>query len=383
MTKLESITKGTYLSGLIPNQTVEVIDVIWHGSDTIEITFKNSLGNVNNEILYRDSESSIELVKGSAPWSFNANSELFKLASEAYRIRLAYIFDPMMAVHTSMLEPLPHQITAVYDSMLSRQPLRFILADDPGSGKTIMAGLLIKELSIRDDVKRCLVVCPGVLAEQWQDEMYQRFQLPFEIMTNDKIAASRSGNWFMDENFIIARLDKLSRDEELQDKLKVTDWDLVVVDEAHKMSASFFGGEVKYTKRYHLGQLLSKITRHYLLMTATPHNGKEEDFQLFLALIDEDRFEGRFRNGVHTVDVSDIMRRLLKEQLVKFDGKPLFPERIAITVPYKLSDAEERLYTDVTNYNVKRNVRIYTKINLDRRDAYRDYYQFSYSSSNL
>ena len=350
MTKLESITKGTYLSGLIPNQTVEVIDVIWHGSDTIEITFKNSLGNVNNEILYRDSESSIELVKGSAPWSFNANSELFKLASEAYRIRLAYIFDPMMAVHTSMLEPLPHQITAVYDSMLSRQPLRFILADDPGSGKTIMAGLLIKELSIRDDVKRCLVVCPGVLAEQWQDEMYQRFQLPFEIMTNDKIAASRSGNWFMDENFIIARLDKLSRDEELQDKLKVTDWDLVVVDEAHKMSASFFGGEVKYTKRYHLGQLLSKITRHYLLMTATPHNGKEEDFQLFLALIDEDRFEGRFRNGVHTVDVSDIMRRLLKEQLVKFDGKPLFPERIAITVPYKLSDAEERLYTDVTNY---------------------------------
>lgn len=350
MAILENITKGTYVNGIIPNQMVEVIDAVWHGTDVIEITFKDNLGNPNNEILYRDNEHNLEIVTASAPWSFNASSEKFKLISEAYRIRLAYIFDPMMAIHTSIIEPLPHQITAVYDSMLPRQPLRYILADDPGAGKTIMAGLLIKELAIRGDVKRCLIVCPGVLAEQWQDELFQKFQLPFEILTNDKSNSSKTGNWFNEENFVIARLDKLSRDEDLQEKLKVTDWDLVIVDEAHKMSASFFGGEVKFTKRYRLGQLLSRQTRHFLLMTATPHNGKEEDFQLFLALIDSDRFEGRFRDGVHTVDVSDIMRRLLKEQLVKFDGKPLFPERIAITVPYQLTSDEERLYVEVTNY---------------------------------
>ncbi|MBW7889512.1 MAG: DEAD/DEAH box helicase, partial [Chitinophagaceae bacterium] len=350
MAKLEDITKGAYLTGIIPNQTIEVVDVVWHGGDVIEITFKDALGAPNNQILYRDSESSIEVADASTPWSFNGASERFKLVSEAYRIKLAYIFDPMVAIHTSMIEPLPHQITAVYDSMLPRHPLRFVLADDPGAGKTIVAGLLIKELAIRGDVKRCLIVCPGVLAEQWQDELDQKFQLPFEILTNDKINASRTGNWFNEQNLVIARLDKLSRDEDLKEKLRVTDWDLIIVDEAHKMSASFFGGEIKFTKRYRLGQLLSRITRHYLLMTATPHNGKEEDFQLFLALIDGDRFEGKFRDGVHTVDVSDIMRRLLKEQLVKFDGKPLFPERIALTVPYQLSALEEQLYIEVTNY---------------------------------
>ena len=137
----------------------------------------------------------------------------------------------------------------------------------------------------------------------------------------------------------------------MQQKLQAPDagWDLVVCDEAHKLSATFFGSEVKYTKRYRLGQLLSGLTRHFLLMTATPHNGKEQDFQLFLALLDGDRFEGRFRDGVHAADVSDLMRRMVKERLLKFDGKPLFPERIAYTVPYRLS-AAAHLYTAVTDY---------------------------------
>ena len=258
----------------------------------------------------------------------------------------------MLAVHTSLVDPLPHQITAVYEAMLPRQPLRFLLADDPGAGKTIMAGLLIKELIVRGDLQRCLVVCPGSLVDQWQDELYRRFHLPFDILTNDKLEAARTGNWFLENNLVIARLDKLSRDESVQDKLKAPDcrWDLIVCDEAHKMSASFFGGEVKFTKRHKLGQMLSPLTRHFLLMTATPHNGKEEEFQLFMALIDGDRFEGRFRDGVHTADVSDLMRRMVKEKLLKFDGTPLFPERIAYTVPYKLSDGETRLYKEVTEY---------------------------------
>ncbi|MGB4870105.1 MAG: helicase-related protein, partial [Candidatus Promineifilaceae bacterium] len=128
------------------------------------------------------------------------------------------------------------------------------------------------------------------------------------------------------------------------------DWDMVVVDEAHKMSASFWGGEMKVTKRYRLGELLGRISRHFLLMTATPHNGKEEDFQMFLRLIDPDRFEGRFREGVHEVDVSDIMRRMIKEDLRRFDGRPLFPERRAYTVNYQLSTPEQALYDSVTDY---------------------------------
>lgn len=175
-----------------------------------------------------------------------------------------------------MVDALPHQITAVYGEMLPRQPLRFLLADDPGAGKTIMAGLLIKELLIRGDLHRCLIVCPGNLAEQWQDELYQRFQLPFEILTNDKLESARTGNWFAENSMAICRLDKLSRNEDVQAKLLNTDWDLIICDEAHKMSATFFGNEVKYTKRYRLGQLLGQLTRHFLLMTATPHNGKEK-----------------------------------------------------------------------------------------------------------
>ena len=352
MSKLEKLQSGVVVKGIIPTGLVTVVSVKWFGSNAIELTYKDSSGNVNSELLYRSDEPRIEIIKEGRPWSFDGDGALFRLVSEAHRIRLAHLFDPVLAVHTSLVEPLPHQITAVYEAMLPRQPLRFLLADDPGAGKTIMTGLLIKELIVRGDLQRCLVVCPGNLVEQWQDELYRRFQLPFEIMTNDKMEAARTGNWFLENNLVIARLDKLARDEDAQAKLKVPDghWDLVVVDEAHKMSATFFGGEIKYTKRYRLGQLLSRITRHFLLLTATPHNGKEEDFQLFLALLDGDRFEGRFRDGVHQVDVSDLMRRMVKERLVKFDGTPLFPERIAYTVPYKLSDLEARLYKEVTEY---------------------------------
>ena len=350
--RLEELQPRCSVRGVHPEELVTVVTVQWFGSEALELTYKTAAGTVANELLYRHDESRLEIVATGRPWSFDGDGALFRLVSEAQRIRLAYLFDPVLAVHTSVVDPLPHQITAVYEAMLPRQPLRFLLADDPGAGKTIMAGLLIKELIARGDLERCLIVCPGSLAEQWQDEMHQRFHLPFEILTNDKFEAARTRNWFLETNLVIARLDKLSRDEDVQQKLQApaAGWDLVVCDEAHKLSATFFGGEIKYTKRYRLAQLLSSLTRHLLLMTATPHNGKEEDFQLFLALLDGDRFEGRFRDGVHTSDVSDLMRRMVKEQLLKFDGKPLFPERIAHTVPYKLSDEEARLYTAVTDY---------------------------------
>jgi SNF2 family DNA or RNA helicase len=352
MAKLEELKPNAALRGIVPDGLVTVVSVQWYGSEALELTYKTQTGKVANQLLYRHDEPRLEIVEQGRPWSFDGDGALFRLVAEAQRIRLAHLFDPLLAIHTSNVEPLPHQITAVYEAMLQRQPLRFLLADDPGAGKTIMAGLLMKELIARGDLQRCLVVCPGSLAEQWQDELYTRFHLPFEILTNDKLEAARTGNWFAEADLVIARLDKLSRNEDVQAKLAAPDcrWDLIVCDEAHKMSATFFGGEIKYTKRYKLGQLLSGLTRHFLLMTATPHNGKEEDFQLFMALLDGDRFEGRFRDGVHTVDVSDLMRRMTKESLLKFDGKPLFPERRAYTVPYRLSNAEAQLYGEVTNY---------------------------------
>ena len=352
MIKLEELKPNATIRGILTDALVTVISVQWHGSDAVELTYKEPNGRVANTLIFRNDEDRYEMVEEGRPWSFDGDGQQFRLVSEAHRIHLAHLFDPVLAVHTSLVEPLPHQITAVYEEMLPRQPLRFLLADDPGAGKTIMAGLLIKELIARGDLQRCLIVCPGSLAEQWQDELYRRFHLHFDILTNDKLEAARTGNWFLETNLAIARLDKLSRNEDVQEKLQAPDcrWDLIVCDEAHKMSASYYGSEIKFTKRYRLGELLAKNTRHFLLMTATPHNGKEEDFQLFMALLDGDRFEGRFRDGTHVADVSDIMRRMVKENLLKFDGRPLFPERIAYTVPYKLSPLEAQLYSAVTSY---------------------------------
>jgi superfamily II DNA or RNA helicase len=333
MARLEDLTRGAVVKGILPEGLVTVVDVKWHGSAVVELTYKDAAGRLGSELLYRDREPTIDIAVAGRPWSFDGDGALFRLVSEAYRIGLAYLFDPLLAVHTSLVDPLPHQITGVCGEMLTRQPLRFLLADDPGAGKTIMTGLLIKELLIRGDLHRCLIVCPGMLVEQWQDELDRRFHLPFEIMTTEALEAARTGNWFLEHPLAICRLDKLSRDEDVQTTLDQTDWDLIVVDEAHKLSASFFAGEIRATKRYRLAQQLSRLTRHFLLLTATPHNGKDEDFQ-----------------GVHAVDTSDLMRRLVKEQLLTFDGTPLFPERVAATVSYRLSDPEAQLYTQVTDY---------------------------------
>ena len=350
MAKLEEITVGSSVLGIAGNEPVSIVAVQWYGTNVIEITYKNSKGVPGTQLLYRDDEGSIIVQDNSLPWSFDADGGQMRLASEAYRISLAHLFDPYLAVHTSSVEPLPHQISAVYQEMLPRLPLRYVLADDPGAGKTIMTGLFIKELIARGDLKRCLIVSPGSLAEQWQDELFQKFHLRFEILTNDRMESAASGNIFTEVDLCICRLDKLARNDSLQEKLNVSEWDLIVCDEAHKMSATIWGGEVKYTKRFQLGRLLSNITRNFLLLTATPHNGKEDDFHLFLSLIDPERFEGTHGNTQQAVDVSDVMRRLVKEELLKFDGKPLFPERIAYTVNYDLSPLEAQLYTAVTEY---------------------------------
>lgn len=351
MTILDSLAPGKRVRGLAGNSIATIQTVTRYGTDAIELIARDDSGNLIHQLCYRNDEQNLELVEEQLPWTFDGDGELLRLVSEAYRIRLAHLFDPYLAVYASEVDPLPHQITAVYQEMLPRQPLRYVLADDPGAGKTIMTGLYISELLIRGDLKRCLIVCPGSLAEQWQDELYQKFHLRFEILTNDRYESAASGNVFSEINFAIARLDKLARNDDLQEKLKAGgEWDLIVCDEAHKMSASYWGNEIHYTKRHLLGQLLSQLCRHFLLLTATPHNGKESDFQLFMSLIDPDRFEGVPRDGRRVIDISDVMRRLVKEELLTFEGKKLFPERFAHTVRYRLSPLESELYEEVTNY---------------------------------
>jgi superfamily II DNA or RNA helicase len=351
MVKLENINKDSILSGIVQGHSVKIVSVESIGEDAVTVYYRDPEGKLGERMLFRADEPNLDEVKAGRPWSFDANPKDFKLAAEAYRIHLAHLFDPLMAVHSSSIEPLPHQITAVYESMLPRQPLRFVLADDPGAGKTIMAGLLIRELIIRGDVKRCLIVAPGGLVEQWQDELGEKFGLDFDIFSRELVESSRSGDPFKERSQLIARIDQLSRADDLKIKIENTeDWDLIVVDEAHKMSAAWYGSKFEATKRYRLGQLLGSKTRHFLLMTATPHSGKDENFQAFMALLDSDRFYGKVRQGERKVDASDLMRRMIKEELFKFDGTPLFPERKAYTANYKLSGLEAALYSSVTEY---------------------------------
>ena len=348
--RLEDLTHGISLIGIEPSKIVTIVAVVPIAEGAIQVVYKTADGIIKERLLNRADESAIAVATQERPWAFDGDGEAFKLAVEAKRIDLAFLFDPMMAVHTSNVEPLPHQITAVYESMLPRQPLRFVLADDPGAGKTIMAGLYIRELIMRADARRILIVSPGSLVEQWRDEMHEKFGLEFQIFSRELEFASPSGNPFEDHDQLIVRLDQMSRNLESQDKLCLASWDLVIFDEAHKLAAHFYGSKIDATKRFSFAEKIGQHTRHLLLMTATPHNGKEEDFQLFLSLLDSDRFYGKFRDGVHKVDTSDLMRRMVKEELVKFDGTPLFPERKAYTANYKLSDLEVALYESVTSY---------------------------------
>src|SRR3954452_22143765 len=214
---LEDLTPGARVLGVLPDQPVTVVQAEWHGTQALTLTYRDESGHVDHQLLYRGNEVALKIQEPGRAWSFDGDGKLFRLASEALRINLAHLFDPYLAVHTSNLDPLPHQIRAVYGEMLPPQPLRFLLADDPGAGKTIMAGLLIKELIVRGDLNRCMVVAPGGLVEQWQDELGEKFGLEFDVLTRDLVEASRTGNPFAERPLLIARLDMLSRNDELVD----------------------------------------------------------------------------------------------------------------------------------------------------------------------
>ena len=274
----------------------------------------------------------------------------FFLALEAQRIRFAYQFDPLLAVNVSQIDPLPHQIDAVYFHILRRPRIRFLLADDPGAGKTIMAGLLLKELKYRGLVERTLIVVPGHLKYQWLREMKERFDERFTVVDRGVVDATWGQNIWARESQIITSMDFAKRDE-VRTALAEVHWDLVIVDEAHKMAAYRYGDKTKKTQRYRLGEVLSRTSDHLLFLTATPHRGDPENFRLFLDLLEPGFFSSQelLLESVKSGDNPLFLRRL-KEDLRDMYGRPLFPGRVVKTVKYRLSDPEKRLYNAVTQY---------------------------------
>jgi len=283
---------------------------------------------------------------------FTANAEGVFLGLEAYRFRLASLFDPILAMNVSRVDPLPHQIEAVYGYVLKLPRIRFLIADDPGAGKTIMAGLIIKELKLRGLAKRILVVVPGHLKDQWRRELKERFSENFAIVDRHTMDAHFGENVWERENRIITSID-FAKQEHILNSLSSVHWDLVIVDEAHKMSAYRYGEKVNKTARYKLGEVLSRTSEHLLFLTATPHKGDPENFRLFLDLLEPGFFSSQsmLMESIRNRDNPLFIRRL-KEDLRDFEGKPLFLPRHVYTIKFSITDEERELYNELSRYVV-------------------------------
>jgi superfamily II DNA or RNA helicase len=285
---------------------------------------------------------------------FDGDATKFRLGVEAMRLGLAYEYDPYFSLSIARVDPLPHQLEAVYDYFIKLPRIRFLLADDPGAGKTIMAGLLIKELKIRGLIKRTLIVTPANLSFQWQRELKDKFRESFEVVRSDVLRANYGMNPWQEKNQVITSVSWVSRVEDAKESLLRSQWDLIIVDEAHKMSA--YSADKK-TLAYQLGESLSQMTDHYLLMTATPHKGDPENFRLFLSLLDKDVY-----GDIKSLDEAMVKHeapfylRRLKEALVSFPDpdtgivKALFTKRIVHTTPFQIGDDELDLYDQLTRY---------------------------------
>ena len=347
MITIDDLAAGAVVDGLDDGGAV-TLDRVERLAGTATLHWRDRFGVVRSRLLFEDELHRLQVrPQGEDVPSLDADLTLFRRAFAAHRMRDAHLHAPLLAVASAAVEPLPHQLQAVYEQMLPRRPLRFLLADDPGAGKTIMAGLYVRELLARRLVSRCIVVAPGSLVEQWQEELHVKFGLRFAMFDRSLRDGAADGNPFRAAPLVIARVDQLARDKTLLGQLADSTWDLAVVDEAHKLTARYWGQKVVRSKRYELGVALAAASKNFLLMTATPHSGKPQDFQLFLSLLDPDRFTGRVAGEQSTADV---MRRLVKEQLRHLDGRPLFPERRASTVHYELTPVERRLYERVSEY---------------------------------
>src|SRR5881396_1840343 len=291
--------------------------------------------------------------------SYAGDGKLLRLGLQAYALGIAYEFDPYFGLSISRVDPLPHQLEAVYDYLLKLARVRFLLADDAGAGKTIMSGLLIRELELRGLAERILIVCPANLAFQWQRELKEKFDTKFLVLKGQDIRDQFGVNQWIEQNRVITSLD-LAKRQEILPGLRQVHWDLVIVDEAHRMSAA---DESHKSLRYRLGELLRDISDHMLLLTATPHKGDPENFSLFLQLLDADAYADvkSVREAMDRRRAPFYLRRT-KEAMVYFperrtDGtwgaEPIFTKRIPHTVDFQIDGAEFDLYRDVTRF-VKR-----------------------------
>ena len=352
MAELERLQEGTVIEGPFFDEKVRIIAVKDLGDGQIRIIGEGlSTHSVHKPIISVSELNKLRVIDQRS-LSFDGDPEAFFLFMEAQRIRNAYQFDPLYAVNVSMVDPLPHQIEAVYHYILKNPRIRFLLADDPGAGKTIMAGLLLKELKYRGLVERTLIVVPGHLKDQWVRELKEKFSETFRVVDRPNLNASWGRNVWTEENQALASMDFCKRDE-VMFTLQDVPWDLVIVDEAHKMSAYRYGEKTEKTRRYRLGELLSRNTRYLLFLTATPHRGDPENFRLFLDLLEPGFFSSTemLAQSIREKDNPLFLRRL-KEDLKNINGQPLFPPRHVHTVKYRIGENPEEfeLYDEVTRY---------------------------------
>ena len=342
-------TPGDILEGDFWPEPVRVLTVQALGARHKVEAVGTSTQRFYSSILSADDLARVR-VGQQAERDFHGNGEAFFLAMEARRIRYAYQFDPLFAVNVSQVDPLPHQIEAVYHYMLRNPRIRFLLADDPGAGKTIMTGLLLTELKYRGAVQKTLILVPGHLKDQWLREMRERFDETFTVVDRAVINATWGRNIWLEQPQVITSMDFAKQDDVMATLAEVR-WDLVVVDEAHKMAAYQYGGKTDKTGRYRLGELFSRTSQFLLFLTATPHRGDPENFRLFLDLLEPGLFASTdmLLESVQNGDNPLFLRRL-KEDLHDFQGRPLFPPRHVATKTYRLNDEEKRLYNAVTEY---------------------------------
>ena len=343
MSDPHSLEIGALVEGVLAAEAVKLLEIRRAGESAL-VTYERINGERGTAFLNRDALAGLVQVAALPMW--RARWSDFTLGVQALALQAAPFEDRLLAVSSSNVIPLPHQVQAVYREILPHHRLRFLLADDPGAGKTIMTGLYLKEVLARGQVTRVLIVAPGSLTEQWVDEMWNRFGLSFvELGTQNLVSDAVGGPALADAGpLVVARLDQLARNEDLLQAVLREDFHVVVVDEAHKMSARRWGSRMIFSKRYLVGKALAAEAPHLLLLTATPHNGKPEDFAGFMELLDVELDQRR-----PVLDQAPV-RRLVKEQLVHADGRTLFPPRMASTLGYEMTPDEGRMYEAVTQY---------------------------------
>jgi superfamily II DNA or RNA helicase len=350
--ELTELKPGVIIRGPVIPEPIQVVAVIPMGVSTQILGKGLEAGQFHDPILSRDQSALLTAPPEKPP--FDGDAKRFRLGMEAMRLGLAYEYDPYFSLSIARVDPLPHQLEAVYDYFLRVPRIRFLLADDPGAGKTIMAGLLIKELKIRDLIRRILIVAPANLTFQWQRELRDKFRESFEVIRGDTLRANYGMNPWQERDQVVTSVSWVSRIEDARESLLRSDWDLIIVDEAHKMSA--YSADKK-TLAYQLGERLSEMTDHFLLMTATPHKGDPDNFRLFLELLDKDVYGDitSLEEAMREHEAPFYLRRV-KEALVSFpdpetgEVHQLFTRRKVQTAPFKLNPEEMDFYDELTRY---------------------------------